>query len=42
MSGNVEGYGELSLVFIKGKHLVQQLGLALYSAACRPAVAQLR
>ena len=37
---NVEGYGELSFVFIESKPLVQQLGLALYSDARTLAVAQ--
>ena len=37
---NAEGYGELSFVFIESKLLAQQLGLALYSAARRSAVAQ--
>ena len=38
MSANAEGYGELSLVFIESKPLVQQLGLALYFAARGSAV----
>ena len=36
---NAEGYGELSFVFIKSTPLVQQLGLTLYFAAHRSAVA---
>ena len=42
MSTNAEGYRELSFVFNESKPLIQQLVLALYSAARRSAVAQLR